>query len=53
MEIRVERSTNKVRFIPYSQHGRLTWSDITSTEGARPNGVGMNDMVEWTMPLKY
>jgi 3',5'-cyclic AMP phosphodiesterase CpdA len=52
MEIRVERSTNKVRFIPYSQHGRLKWGDITSTEGARPNGVGMDDLVEWIMPLK-
>jgi 3',5'-cyclic AMP phosphodiesterase CpdA len=52
IEIRVERSSNKVRFIPYSQHGRLKWSDITSTEGARTNGVGMDDMVEWIMPLK-
>jgi predicted MPP superfamily phosphohydrolase len=52
MEIRVERSTNKVLFIPYSQHGRLKWGDITSTDGARPNGVGMGDLVEWIMPLK-
>ncbi|HEX5667971.1 MAG TPA: metallophosphoesterase [Chitinophagaceae bacterium] len=52
MEIRVEKSTSKVRFIPYSQHGRLTWGDITSTQGSRPNGVGMNDMVEWILPLK-
>ncbi|HLO79698.1 MAG TPA: metallophosphoesterase [Chitinophagaceae bacterium] len=51
MEIRVERSANKVRFIPYSQHGRLKWTDITSTTGARTKGAGMNDMVEWAVPL--
>jgi hypothetical protein len=52
MEIRVERSTNTVRFIPYSQHGRLKWSDITSTAGARSKGAGMNDLAEWVIPLK-
>jgi uncharacterized membrane protein HdeD (DUF308 family) len=51
MEIRVERSSNRVRLIPYSQHGRLKWGDITSTEGARPAGVHMDDTVEWTLPL--
>ena len=51
MEIRVERSTNKVRFIPYSQHGRLKWSDITSTEGARKDGAKMDNLVEWSLPL--
>ncbi len=53
MEIRVERSTHKVRFIPYSQHGRLRWSDITSTTGARSNGAGMNDLVEWSIPMGH
>jgi hypothetical protein len=53
MEIRVERSSNKVRFIPYSQHGRLTWNDITSTEGARAAGAKMDDLVEWNLPLKH
>jgi len=52
MEIRVERSANRVRFIPYSQHGKLKWRDITSTEGAMPAGAGMDDMVEWIIPLK-
>jgi hypothetical protein len=53
MEIRVERSTNTVRFIPYSQHGRLKWSDITSTEGARKAGAKMDDFVEWSLPLVH
>jgi predicted MPP superfamily phosphohydrolase len=51
MEIRIEKSTNKVRFIPYSQHGRLKWSDITSTNGSRPGGAKTEDLVEWTLPL--
>jgi hypothetical protein len=53
MEIRVERTSNKVRFIPYSQHGRLKWSDITSTEGARKAGAKMDDFVEWSLPLVH
>ena len=52
MEIKVEKSTGKVKFIPYSQYGRLRWSDITSTEGARPDGANMNDLIEWSLPLK-
>lgn len=51
MEIRVERSTNSVRFIPYSQHGRLRWREITSTEGARSRGAAMEDYAEWKLPL--
>lgn len=51
MEIKVEKSTNTVRFIPYSQHGRLKWKDITSTDGARAKGVNMNDEVEWKLQL--
>jgi hypothetical protein len=52
MEIRVEKSANLVRFIPYSQDGRLRWKDITSTEGARKPGADVNDWAEWTLPLK-
>jgi predicted MPP superfamily phosphohydrolase len=52
MEIRVERTTNSVVFIPYSQYGRLKWRDITSTDGARPEKASMDDLVEWRFPLK-
>lgn len=52
MEIRVERSANRVRFIPYSQHGRLRWADITSTPGVRPDKAKMEEWVEWSMPLQ-
>jgi hypothetical protein len=52
MEIRVERSTNRVRFIPYSQHGRIRWLDITSTPGVRPEKAKMEEWVEWSMHLQ-
>ncbi len=51
MEIRVEKSKNRVLFVPYSQNGRLRWKDITSTEGARINGSTPDDLAEWSMPL--
>ncbi len=53
MEIRVQKSNNRVLFIPYSQNGRLKWKDITSTEGARTNGASPDDLAEWSLPLKY
>ncbi len=53
MEIRVQNSANRVLFIPYSQNGRLKWKDITSTQGARINGATPDDLVEWSLPLKY
>ena len=51
MEIRVEKSANRVLFIPYSQNGRLRWKDITSTEGARTNNASPDDFAEWSLPL--
>ena len=53
MEIRVEKSKNRVVFIPYSQNGRLSWKDITSTEGARTLHATPDDLVEWSLPLRY
>jgi uncharacterized membrane protein HdeD (DUF308 family) len=52
MEIRVEPSAKRVRFIPYSQHGRLRWSDITSTPGLMPAGTDKNEWVEWLIPMQ-
>lgn len=51
MEIKVERSTGRVRFIPYSQDGRLKWEDITSTEDVRPANASPDSYVEWVVPL--
>jgi len=47
MEIKVEQSKKRIMLIPYSNNGRLKWSDITSTAGARPVNVSPNDLIEW------
>jgi uncharacterized membrane protein HdeD (DUF308 family) len=52
MEIRVEPSAKRVRFIPYSQHGRLRWSDMASTPGLMPIGTNKQDWVEWSIPMQ-
>ena len=52
MEIRVEHKTKQVRFIPYSQHGRLQWKDITSTAGARNPSSRPDAFVEWSIPMQ-
>jgi uncharacterized membrane protein HdeD (DUF308 family) len=52
MEIKVEASKNRVVLIPYSNHGRIKWSDMSSTPGARPAGASMDDFAEWTFQMK-
>jgi hypothetical protein len=47
MEIKVEQSQKRIRLIPYSNNGRLKWSDMTGTAGARPVNASPNDLVEW------
>jgi hypothetical protein len=51
IEIKVERSKNRVVLLPYSNHGRIRWSDMTSTTGARPKGASMEDYAEWVFPI--
>lgn len=48
VEVRVERSANRVRFIPHSASGRLRWSDMQTT-GAMPMA---DDFVEFIVPLR-
>jgi uncharacterized membrane protein HdeD (DUF308 family)/3',5'-cyclic AMP phosphodiesterase CpdA len=50
-EIKVERSKNRVVLIPYSNHGRIKWNDMTSTQGSRPAGATMDDYAEWVFPI--
>ena len=53
MEIKVERSKNRIVLIPYSNHGRIKWSEMTSTPGSRPAGASMEDYAEWSFPYYY
>ena len=51
VEVRVERSANQVRVIPYGVHGRLTWGEIASSPGLRTAGATDQDFVEWIVPM--
>jgi hypothetical protein len=48
----VETSQNRVRVIPYSNHGRLRWRDMTSTAGSMPAGASVDDFAEWVFPMR-
>ena len=52
VEVRVERSNNCVRVIPYGVHGRLTWRDVASSEGL-PGSAGPDGLVEWVVPMTH
>jgi len=52
MEIRVEGSTNTVRFWLYGSNGRLRWRDLHVHEDRIPNGQSANDPVEFSFPLR-
>ena len=47
VKINVDPSTRRVTLIPYGIHGRLRWSDLTSTPGARRSEAKADDWVEW------
>ncbi len=50
VEVKVERSTNCVRVIPYGVHGRLTWRDVASSDRLRPS-EGAATPAEWVVPM--
>jgi hypothetical protein len=52
MEIRVERSKNRVRLIPYGIHGQLRWSDMEYGGMGKPASANKNDWVEWMLPME-
>lgn len=49
LKITVDPSRRTVTLIPYSNNGRLRWTDLTSTAGARPAGVSENEYAEWVI----
>ena len=51
IEIKVEPSKKTVTLIPYSNHGRIKWSDMSSTTGARPVPSTLEDYAEWVIPI--
>ncbi|MGH9146677.1 MAG: hypothetical protein ACRD1Q_08210, partial [Vicinamibacterales bacterium] len=51
VEVRVERSANRVRLIPYGVHGRLTWGELAASDGLRAAGAADRALVEWVVPM--
>jgi hypothetical protein len=52
IEVRVEPSAARVRLIPYGVHGRLRWRDFARSGNLPSAGVGPDDPVEWTVPMR-
>ena len=50
VEVRVERSANRVRVVPYGVHGRLTWGDLARSANLHPAGRDQ-DEAEWVIPM--
>lgn len=51
MEIKVERSRNRIRLIPYGIHGQLRWSDLEYGGVGKPASAEGKDFVEWTLSM--
>jgi uncharacterized membrane protein HdeD (DUF308 family) len=52
LEVSVERSQNRVRFLLYGVNGQLRWRDIQTGEQVKPADKSDDDFVEFTAPLK-
>jgi len=51
MEIAVEPSAGRVRFIPHGVHGQLRWSDLQTSAAVRPAGVAADAPAEWVIAM--
>ena len=49
VEVRVERSTGRVRLWPYGVDGRLRWRDLSRSATL---GASRDDFVEWVIPMR-
>jgi 3',5'-cyclic AMP phosphodiesterase CpdA len=52
MEIKVERSRNRIRLIPYGIHGQLHWSDLESGGEGKPEHAEDKDLAQWILPMR-
>ncbi len=51
VEVRVEPSAHRVRFLPWGVHGRLKWTDIEASPGVRPQASSPDALAEWIVPI--
>jgi hypothetical protein len=52
VEVRVERSQERVRFLLHGVNGLLRWRDIQATPDLIPPGASRDGFVEFIAPLK-
>lgn len=52
LEVSVEPSNNRIRFLLYGANGRLRWRDITTGGAVKPFDKSDDDPVEFIAPLK-
>jgi hypothetical protein len=51
MEIKVEKSRNRIRLIPYGVHGQLRWRDFDYGGMGKPASARIDDPAEWVLPM--
>ena len=51
VEVRVERSRNRVVIAVFGVDGPLRWRDMQTGGGVTPPGVSTDDLVEFVLPL--
>ncbi len=52
VEVRVEPSKKRVRFLPWGNQGRLKWSDLDISNALKAETAVGNAFVEWTVPME-
>ena len=52
VEVRVERSTGRVRLMPYGIHGRLRWRDLSRSTVITTASGNADDFAEWVVPMR-
>jgi hypothetical protein len=52
MEIKVEKSKNRIRLIPYGINGQLRWTDFEYGGKGKPDNAKATDLAEWVLPLE-
>ena len=52
VEVRVERSLNQVRVLPYGVDGRLRWRDLARSPVLSATAGGADDFAEWVVPMR-
>jgi len=53
VEMKVERSRNRIRLIPYGIHGQLRWTDFEYGGKGKPASAHVDGFAEWVFPMDF